>query len=265
MTISPSEVRAADQRWDTNKIKTLIDGYAVVTITDATGRQYDELREGRTAFDLRNSALDTGNVDDILDPLQLDIAIKAVAKTNNEAAGALFLRARGHGFEETNPYELSDVVGSHKRDRHLLDRGIELVRRHEGGRAVERSGTRVGSAVCWKCMERPAVPGELCEQACDGKTDAQRRQLAGLKRGANSARQPYDPTIVADPAMMTQDEIDAEIQLLADTQGVSVADAKGVPRDQRDAPIAGGRTYNNMVVPYGSSPGEIVGVEWSPL
>lgn len=262
-----SDVARADQRWDSNKIKTLIDGHATVTITDATGRQYDEVREGRTAYEMRLSALETGNVDDILEPLQLDIAIKAVAKQDNDVAGALFLRTRGHGFEECDPYELSDVVGSHKKDRHLLDRGIELVRRHEGGRAAERAGQHAtGSAVCWKCMERPAAPGELCETTCDGLTDRKRRQLAGLRRGPGEGQsnQPYDPTQVADPALMTQEEIDAEIALLASTQGISDTDARGVDRRKRDAPIAGGKEYANNVFPYGTSPAEIAG-GWQTL
>jgi len=259
MTITPSDVRRLDQPWDTNKLRMLILGEATVTITDATGRQYDEVRSGRTAYDLRCSALDGGRTDDIHEPLQLDIAIEHVAKDQPNVALALHLTTRGSTPEEIA--ELMDLTED-RVDR-LLDRGIELVRRHEGGRAVARRENRVGSAVCWRCMVRPAKPGELCEEACDGKTDAQRRQLSGLLRGP--AVRPYDPTERPDPCMMIEPgEIEAEIALLASTQGVSDMDAHGVDRRKRDAPIAGGQEYAKQVVPYGSSPSEI-SVPWTPI
>jgi hypothetical protein len=250
MTISQADIDRLDQRWDTNKLRTLIHGEATVTITDATGRQYDEVREGRTAYELRTSALDRGNIDDILDPLQLDIAIKAVGLDNPREAAALHLASRGVDIE---------AWGKGR----LLDRGIELVRQHEGGRATERANAAAGEAVCWRCMEAPAKPGELCRHDCDGLTDRKRRQLAGLLRGP--AVRPYDPTEVADPAMMTEAEIEAEIAHLASTQGISDADARGVDRRKRDAPIAGGSEYAKRVVPYGTSPDEISGEEWSQL
>lgn len=258
MTISLADIQHLDQRWDSTKIRTLIHGEATVTITDATGRQYDEQRAGRSAYDLRCSALDNGRIEDILEPMQLDIAIAAIADQNLHAAVAMHATTRGK-----NLAEIADAMGVDEgRVRRYLERGIELVRRHEGGRAVERSGNRVGSAVCWKCMERPATPGELCEDACDGLTDRQRRQFSGLLRGPKEG--PYDPTEVADPAMMTQEEIDAEIALLASTQGISDVDAAGVDRRKRDAPIAGGKEYQNQVFPYGSSPSEITG-GWEPV
>lgn len=258
MTISLADIQRLDQRWDSTKIRTLIHGEATVTITDATGRQYDEQRAGRSAYDLRCSALDNGRIEDILEPLQLDLAIAAIADQNLHAAIAMHATTRGK-----NLAEIADAMGVDEgRVGRYLERGIELVRRHEGGRAVERSGSRVGSAVCWKCLERPAVPGELCEEGCDGKTDRERRQLAGLLRGP--AVPPYDPTEVADPAMMTQEEIDAEIAHLAATAGVSDEDAWGVDRRKRDAPIAGGAEYAKQVFPYGSSP-SVIKEDWSPI
>lgn len=258
MTITLSDVQRLDQRWDANKIRTLIHGEAVVTITDATGRQYDEVREGRTAFDLRCSALDNGRIDDILEPLQLDIAISEIVKDNPQVAICLHATTRGR-----TPAEIAEAFDTTE-DRILryLDRGIELVRRHEGGRAVERSGNRVGSAVCYRCMEAPAEPGELCRDDCDGLTDRKRRQLAGLHRGP--AVPPYDPTERPSPYAMTEQEIANEVNHLLATQGVSDVDAAGIDRRKRDAPIAGGKEYQNQVFPYGSSPSEIAG-GWSPL
>lgn len=250
MTISQADIQRLDQRWDTNKIRTLIYGEATATITDATGRQYDEVREGRTAYELRTSALDRGNIDDILDPLQLDLAIREIAKDHPRHAAALWLASRGYMPEELG---YSSVT---------LARGITLVREHEGGRATERANATAGEAVCWRCMEAKAKPGELCRDDCDGLTDRKRRQLAGLHRGP--AKPPYDPTEVADPAMMTQAEIDAEIAHLAATQGISDTDARGVDRRKRDAPIRGGAEYNKQVFSYGVSPDEIEG-SWSPL
>lgn len=61
--------------WTANKIKMLVHGEAVTTIKDATGREYDEMQEGRTAYEQRLKAYETGSVDDILDVIQLDMAV----------------------------------------------------------------------------------------------------------------------------------------------------------------------------------------------
>lgn len=265
MTISINDIKQLDQPWHKGKVEMLINGETMAVVTDATGRQYDEPHTGRSAYDQRSAALDNGNVDDILEPLQLDIAIRTIRDPH--VRNAMLLRTRGFGFNGDD-YELSRAVGSHKSDRHLIERGIELVRRNERGRSVERSGNRVGSAVCWKCMDRPAMPGELCESNCDGKSDKLRRQLSGLKRGpVGNSNEPYNPLHVSDPCLMTEAEIEAEIAHLAGTQGVSDADARGVDRRKRDAPIAGGTEYGKRVVAYGLNPEEDMGddFDWNPI
>jgi hypothetical protein len=256
-----TQIRQLDTNWDRTKIRTLIKGEALVTITDATGQQYTEMREGRTAYDMRCSAFDNGRIEDILEPIQLDIAIDAISKENGDAATALWMATRGYTEDEIDD---AMALVSGKPARHLLDRGIELVRRYEGGRAVERQGSRVGSAVCWRCMEAPAEPGELCRDDCDGLTDRKRRQLAGLKRGATGTpTEPYDPTKRPDPSTMTNREIKDELHHLKRTAGLSLTEpTRG---RNRNAPIPGGSEYTKQVVPYGTSPDEIEGVGWSPL
>lgn len=254
------EIAQLDRRWDANKIRTLVLGEARVTITDDTGRQYTELREGRTAYDLRCSALDNGRIEDILECVQLDLAIEAIEKWDGDAAFAIWLTTRG--FSEVEIDEITAALTG-KSAYQLIERGIELIRRYEGGRSVQRSGSRVGSAVCWKCMERAAKPGELCADDCDGMTERKRRQLAGLLRGPKVP--PYDPTEQPPVSEMSEDQKLSEINFLAVTAGVSVAKARGVDRRKRDAPIAGGTDYARNVVPYGTSPDEITGTDWSPL
>lgn len=258
--MTTSEIAQLDTRWSRNKIKTLVLGDATVTITDATGQTYTEERKGRTAYDLRCSALDNGRIEDIIEPMQLDIAIEAIEKWDSEASLAVHLTTRGWTEDEIDDL-MAAVTG--RPAYQLVNRGIDLIVRYEGGRSFERAGSRVGSAVCWRCMERAAKPGELCADDCDGLTDRKRRQLAGLLRGPKVP--PYDPTERPAVDTMSDDQRLSEINLLAVTQGVSVEDARGVDRRRRDAPIAGGTEYDRNVVPYGTSPDEITGVDWSPL
>lgn len=242
--MTTADIRAADGTWTASKIRTLVEGEATVVVTDATGREYEERREGPTAYELRCRALDTGNVELMHDVIQLDMAVETIRDDG------VFVAMVDTTVFGTDVDELEDVTGRGRAGRHLLDRGVELVRRHERGRRSER--VRLGrdgdEPVCFRCMtRRVSTPGDLCSEECDGLTRSQRRRHANLRRGPVPANTPYDPTERPDPAMMSQAEIEAEIAHLAETQGSSVI----YPGPKREAPIPGGHEYASRVHPYG--------------
>lgn len=213
--ISIQEVRAADQPWSPTKIRTLIEGEAVVTITDATGREYEERREGPTAYELRCRVLDKGDVDTLLDLIQLDTAIDSI---DDDVVRHAMIAVTVHGL----PIDAArDWSGRGRPGHQLINRGIELVRRHERARRSDRVrvGREGGDPVCYRCtVRRVAKIGMLCSPTCDGLSRADRARFANLQPGPEPDARRYDPTRRPRATRMSRAQVEAEIEYLSRTQ-----------------------------------------------
>lgn len=192
-----------------------------------------DLYVGMSAYEMRMKAQSgSGDFTDlILDAAQLDRSVQAGIVKDWEVRVAMLLRIRG-GYDE---HEIEQMLGSKRPGYALLQRGAELIRRHERGehaklRRVRANRGENDNPVCWKCLKTAvARPGDYC--GCGEPAQRSRRS----KTGPGSTYDPADQPEIAD---MTPEERAAEIDLLTATQ------EKG--------PIPGGEHYRKRVSPVGS-------------
>jgi hypothetical protein len=250
------EVQALDRPWGAEKIRIFLWGDAVVSALDLDGKVYDLPVEGQTLFEMRCRAYDSGESDMILEPAQFEMAARTVRDRVTQSL--LLLKARTglwHGGNCISDHA-ADLMGDKRAGRNLLNRGADLIRREERTRHTIRinMGRAGDSPVCWRCMkERVSTAGDDCGCDPDGRPARQRGLLRGT-RYKGHLKNPYDPSVRPSPRLMTQEERDAEIAHLVDTQ--------------EDDQGPGGEMYRKHVVPYGSDPDEITAksyVRWAPL
>lgn len=209
------DIERLDRAWGSDKIAMLVDG-----IIEVDG----ELFYGHSAFDQRCAAETSHDdfSDLIVEPAQLDRSIRAAIQRDHQVRMAMLLRTR-MGLDE---YEIEQLIQSVRPGYRLIERGIELVRRHERGvhQQLKRVRAQQGESdhpVCWRCMTAEVPqPGMECDECPEPVPNVPPRQR-GLLRGTRipgHPSEPYDPARRPDPAQMTPGERSAEIERLAQTQ-----------------------------------------------
>jgi hypothetical protein len=230
--VAGDNIQHLDRPWSLDKIMLLLDGEIEVD---------GEIHSSLSAYELRMQAMSTSSdfADLIVEAAQLDRAIQSGIMRDREVRLAMLLRTRG-GFDEK---EIEDLLGSKRPGYALLQRGAELIRRHERGqhsqlRRVRAQRGESDMPVCWRCLQpavlnregNPMRVGDWC-----GCVDKPRKS----DRSHTGPGSTYDPLAQPDPAKMTADERAAEIEKLAATQ------VKG--------PIPGGENYRKKVSPVGAT------------
>jgi hypothetical protein len=226
--MAKDNIRDLDKAWSADKIAILVNG-------EVTGPDGETI-EGLSAFELRCLAESSGRdfADIVLEYAQLDRAISRGIQRDHEVRIAMKLRTK-LGLDE---YEIEQLLKSKRPGYALLQRGIELVRRHEKGqhsqlRRVRASKGQGDTPVCWACLKTEVKqPGDYC-----GCREAREQVIRSRRPTTGPFARGYDPAERPDPSSMTDEERAAEIALLADTQ-------------QR-GPIAGGELYRKRVNPIG--------------
>lgn len=236
--MSGDDIRRLDRPWGTDKIAMLVDG-----IIEVDGEQFHSpsVYEQRCAAE--SSADDFSDL--ILEPAQLDKAIRAGIQRDGEVRLAMLLRTR----LGKNEVEIEQLLRSNRSGVALIARGIELTRRYEKGqhqqlRRVRAAKGESDQPVCWRCMTTEvAQPGMECDP-CPGPPP--KPQYRGLLRGTNYPGHAKAPIQRPDPSTMTEEEKAAEIQAI-------VADA---PRGDFDSDD---RAWRRRVIPIGDirSPSDV--------
>lgn len=193
-----------------------------------------ELHASLSAYEMRMAAQSATRdfADLIIEAAQLDRSIQSGIQRDHEVRIAMLLRTRG-GFDE---HEIEQMLGSKRPGYALLERGIELVRRHERGRRSQLLRVRANlgmsdTPVCWRCLKAEVRrPGDWC-----GCIDKERKS----DRSHTGPGATYDPTTRPPATEMSEEERAAEIALLAATQ------EKG--------PIPGGENYRKKVNAVGTT------------
>jgi len=237
MKHSQDEIASSDHPWSSEKIRILLEGEALALFTDETGRQYEDIKEGMTLFEMRCKALDGGDPELILEPAQFDAAARGIRDQNVRAV--LLLRSHCGADADT----IGFILGDRRAGYHMVRKGIDLVRRQERTRHTRRVlAGRVGTKiVCWRCLDVEVTrAGEHC--GCEPKEHGKPGPKPGGPGGA------YDPTLRPDPATMTQAEKDAEIAKIVEGQVTTI-----MPNDQERIEVPGYSHYEEIVKPYGGS------------
>jgi hypothetical protein len=220
-----TDLRTLDRPWSKDKIALLVDGDVEID---------GDLYTAPSAYELRTAAYSAHYdfADLIVEAAQLDLSIRRGIQRDREVRLAMLLRTRG-GYAEN---EIEEMLGSRRPGYALLSRGIELVRRHERGshaqlRRVRAHRGESDAPVCWRCLtvEVPR-PGDYC-----GCVEKEAKSFRS-KTGPGST---YDPLEQPDPSLMSDEERQAEIDRLRDTQAAG--------------PIPGGEHYRKRVVPMGTN------------
>lgn len=195
-----------------------------------------ELHVGHSAYELRCMAQSASHdfSDLIIEVAQLERSIQSGIQRDRQVRAAMLLRAR-LGLDE---YAIEQLLQSSRPGYRLLERGVELVRRHERGRRSQLLRVRANrgesdTPVCWRCLkEEVPRPGDWCG-CIDKELGYGRRDIS---TGPGST---YDPAARPPPGEMTEEERLAEIELLTATQ--------------ERAPIPGGENYRKKVSPVGTT------------
>ncbi len=226
------DIYKADQSWNRRKVSILVNG----DWEDEDGALHVE----RSAYELRLAAIDSHDspCDLIIEAAQLDkVILRAISDW--ECRIAMLLRTRG-GYDE---YEIQELLKSKRPGYQLLRKGIDLVRRQQRGEhntllRVRAAKGESDTPVCWRCLSEPVSrPGDDC-----GCTNPVER-----KRGKPPR---YEPDTAPDPATMTDEEREAEIEKLSENQ----TETGGNNYRSWNAQIPGGSYYVKRVVPGGLSP-----------
>lgn len=154
-------VEGLDRRWSATKIRLLIDG---VCLNDD-----DEMLIAESVYQQRIRCLDgfEDPGEGVLEHAQMVKAIQTIRDADVRHAMLLKVYA---GCDE---YEIEFFLQSKRAGHHLIDRGCELVRRHEKGahaRKAAQKSIEDAQVVCWRCMRNPVEdPGAQCEECSEKK------------------------------------------------------------------------------------------------
>lgn len=163
----PAMMIHGDNVWGRARVDTLLYGEATHH-AQFDGVDCDWVEEGPTALDLRSRAVNDGDIEAVLDPVQLDLAARDIRDPHVRAA--LQLRAHTSATVEEIESFVSDPRG--RSGERLIERGADLVVRGEKARSRNRARAQ---AVCWRCCSEPVSrPGEECGMDCSALPGASR-------------------------------------------------------------------------------------------